>query len=206
MKIESTIRWLAIVAILAPPVGCSRGPVRLVAPEVRSDAGKAAVEKYDTDKDGVLSIGELDASPSLKSAMTRIDKDGDSQLTAQEIDARIDEWRASKVALTSVMVTVRLDGRPLPGAEISFVPESFMGDATETAKGTTDERGSVRLRISDRPEGRGVRPGLYSIRVSKMNVGQETLPKKYSDGTELGIEVVTDIFDSRNPILNLTSR
>jgi hypothetical protein len=203
MKIRDNVKLLAIVVLLA---GCSRGPSRLVAPEVNADAGNAAIKKFDANGNGFLDADELAASPALKSATARIDKNGDAQISAAEIDERIGEWRASKVALTSVMVTVRLDGRPLPGAEVSFVPESIMGDKTETAKGTTDDSGMVRLRISDQPEGRGVRPGLYSIRVSKLKDGQETLPKKYSEGTELGIEVVTDIFESRNPILNLTSR
>jgi hypothetical protein len=195
--------WLAAVATLA---GCSGGPSRLVPPEVSANAGTAAIKQFDTDGNGTLSSDELSASPALKSAMAVMDKDGDAQLSAAEIDNRIDEWRDSKVALTSVMATVRLDGRPLAGAEIAFVPESFMGDKTETAKGTTDERGMVRLRISDAPEGRGVRPGLYKIRISKLKNGKQSLPQKYVDGTELGIEVVTNSFDGRNPILELKSR
>ncbi|MEX0642081.1 MAG: hypothetical protein WD468_05240 [Pirellulales bacterium] len=206
MKRGTNVNWLVAVISAVVLAGCSRGPSRLVAPEVSSKAGEIAVGKYDTDKDGRLNAQEISESPALNSAMARIDKDGDSLITAAEIDGRVNEWRDSRIALTSVMVTVRMDGRPLPDAVVSFVPESLMGDKTETPKGTTDSRGMVRLRISDAPEGRGVRPGLYNIRVSKKKDGQETLPKKYSEGTDLGIEVVTNIFDSRNPILNLTSR
>ena len=104
------------------------------------------------------------------------------------------------------MASVRLDGRPLAGAEVSLVPESFMGDKTETAKGTTNEQGMARMRISTQPEGMGVRPGFYRICVSKLNGGKELLPKRYSEGTELGIEVVSDIFETRNPTLNLSSK
>jgi hypothetical protein len=178
----------------------------LVPPDVSANAGTAAIKQFDTDGSGTLDSEELSASPALKSAMAAMDKDGDAQLSAAEIDARIDEWRDSKVALTSVMATVRLDGRPLAGAEIAFVPESIMGDKTETAKGMTDNQGMVRLRISDAPEGRGVRPGFYKIRISKETNGTETLPQKYVDGTELGIEVVTNSFDGRNPVFDLKSR
>ena len=52
----------------------------------------------------------------------------------------------------------------------------------------------------------GVRPGFYRIRISKTKDGKELLPKRYSEGTELGIEVVSDIFETRNPTLNLTSK
>ena len=198
-------KWLAVAVIGMLLAGCSSSPSRLVPPGVSANAGTAAVEKYDTDGNGMLSKEELTASPALKSVIAQLDKDGDAQISASEIDRRVDEWRDSKVALTSVMVTVRLDGRPLPGAEVEFVPETFMGDKTETAKGKTDERGMTRLRISDAPEGRGVRPGLYNIRISKLKDGKETLPKKYVEGTDLGGEV-TNNFDSRNPILNLKSR
>jgi hypothetical protein len=202
-KIRESAMCLAVAATIA---GCSGGPSRLVPPDVNANAGTAAVKQFDTDKNGTLDSSELSASPALKSALAAMDKDGDGQLSAAEIDARIDQWRDSKVALTSVMATVRLDGRPLAGAEIAFVPESIMGDKTETAKGTTDDRGMVRLRISDTPEGRGVRPGFYKIRISKLKGGKETLPDKYVDGTELGLEVVTDSFDSRNPVFDLKSR
>jgi hypothetical protein len=203
LSFHSSAKCVLVFISLA---GCSRGPSRLVPPSVNANAGSSAIVKFDADKSGSLDIKELTASPALKAAFARIDKDGDSKVTAEEIDRRINSWRESKVALTSVMATVRLDGRPLSGAQVSFVPESIMGDQTETATGTTNDRGMVRIRISETPEGRGVRPGLYNIRVSKVKDGHEQLPKRYADGTELGIEVVSDIFETRNPILNLTSR
>ena len=206
MTIANNTIWMVAAVVGMALAGCSRGPARYVPPSVNANAGTSAVEKYDADGNGKLSNEELSASPALKSAISQMDKDGDAQLAPSEIDARVDEWRESKVALTSVMVTVRLDGRPLSEAEVAFVPESFMGDKTETAKGKTDNRGMTRLRISDQPEGRGVRPGFYKIQISKLKDGKESLPKKYVEGTELGIEVVTNSFDSRNPIFNLKSR
>jgi hypothetical protein len=186
--------------------GCSQRPSRLVPPDISSDAGSAAIEKFDTDKNGSLEKKELDASPALKSAVASIDQDGDGALTAQEIDARIDTWRESRIALTPVMVTVRLDGRPLEGAEVFFEPESILGDEIEIAKGTTNKQGMVRIRIGDTPETRGVRPGLYRVRISKLKDGKEQLPPRYSQGGELGAEVIPNVFASGNPIFNLKSR
>jgi hypothetical protein len=201
------IRLIAMgAAAIVAVAGCSQRPSRLVPPDVSSNAGSSAIEKFDADKNGSLDGKELGASPALKSAVARIDKDGDAKLTAAEIDERIQTWRDSRVALTSVMVTVRLDGRPLVGADVSFEPEPILGDEIEVAKGTTNDQGMARIRVSETPEGRGVRPGLYRIRISKLKDGKEQLPARYSQGTELGAEVVSDVFATRNPVFNLTSR
>ena len=126
--IVNDTKWMVAAVVGMALAGCSRGPARYVPPGVNANAGTEAVEKYDADGNGKLSNEELSASPALKSAISLMDKDGDVQLTPSEIDARIDEWRESKVALTSVMVTVRFDGRPLSGAEVAFVPQLFMGN------------------------------------------------------------------------------
>jgi EF hand len=202
MKLLACRNTMFLLVVLP---GCYGGPSRLVPPPVSSHAGDSAIEKYDANGNGTLDSKELSASPALKSALNQIDKNGDGELSAEEIDARVEEWRKSKVAITSVTTSVRLDGRPLEGAEVTFEPESLMGKATEPAKGTTNDRGMARIKISDQPEGRGVRPGFYRIRISKLKNGRESLPKKYVDGSELGIEVVSDSFDARNPVLNLTS-
>jgi hypothetical protein len=195
--------WLGL---LAAAVGCSNSPARLVAPSIDSAAGETAVKQYDTNGDGGISAAELDKTPPLKSALARLDKNHDGKLTADEINGRIEQWKQTRVALTSVAPTVRLDGKLLADAQVILLPEQFLGEAVEQAVGKTNDRGIARPRISDQPEGTGVRLGFYRIQVSKTVNGKELLPARYNTQTEIGIEIATDVFETRNPELNLVSR
>lgn len=187
-------------------LGCSSSPPRLVPPTLNSAAGTAAIKQYDTNGDGGLTAAELDKSPPLKSSMTRLDKDRDGRLTAAEIDERIQQWQQTRVALTSVAPTIRLDGKPLTDAQVTLLPEPFLGESIEPAAGKTNDRGISRLRISDRPDGAGVRIGFYRVRISKTVNGKEIVPARYNTQTEIGLEIATDVFETRNPEFNLVSR
>jgi hypothetical protein len=195
--------WLGLLAVA---LGCSNSPSRLVAPTIDSGAGEAAIKQYDTNGDGGISAAELDKTPPLKSALSRLDKNHDGKLTADEINGRIEQWKETRVALTSVAPTVRLDGKLLTDAQVTLLPEQFLGDAVEQATGKTNDRGIARPRISDQPEGIGVRLGFYRIQISKTVNGKELVPARYNTQTELGIEIASDIFETRNPELNLVSR
>jgi hypothetical protein len=177
-----------------------------VAPSIDSAAGQTALKQYDTNGDGGLSGAELDKTPPLKSAMARLDKNRDGKLTAEEINDRIEEWKKTRVALTSVAPTIRLDGKLLADAQVTLVPEAFLGEAVESASGTTNDRGIARPRISADEDGVGVRLGFYRIQISKTVNGKELVPARYNTQTEIGIEIATDVFETRNPELNLVSR
>jgi hypothetical protein len=86
---------------------------------------------------------------------------------------------------------------------VTLVPESFLGEAIEPARGTTNGKGIARLKITDQPDGSGVRLGFYRIQVSKLENGKEIVPPRYNSQTEIGIEVSSDLFEARNPALNL---
>jgi hypothetical protein len=202
---KHALRWYS-AGLIAAMLGCSNSPSRLVPPTIDSAAGDAAVKQYDANGDGGLSGAELDKTPPLKSAMARLDKNRDGKLTAEEINGRIAEWKNTRVALTSVAPTIRLDGKVLVDAQVSLLPEQFLGAAVEPAAGKTNDRGIARPRISDEPEGVGVRLGFYRVQVSKMVNGKELVPARYNTQTEIGIEVATDVFETRNPELNLVSR
>lgn len=63
----------------------------------------------------------------------------------------------SSQPLPAVTGTVTLDGRPVAGAEVLFVPQS----ETPSAKGTTDKRGAFIM--GTHAAGDGVTPGTYRI-------------------------------------------
>jgi len=66
--------------------------------------------------------------------------------------------------LVQVEGTVSLDGAPLDGAKVSFIPA---GDGIP-ASGTTDAAGAFRLAVgSGQP---GARPGRYQVAVTKVKV------------------------------------
>jgi len=114
--------------------------------------------------------------------------------------------------LAEVTGIVRLDGEPLPGAQLTFVPAEPGGS---TAYGHSDEDGFYRLKFSR--DSTGALPGTYKVVVELPNRGEAEalrasgitvppegvkLPKKYQKPGELTVEV-----DSRGSIidLNLTS-
>ncbi|MCC7083997.1 MAG: hypothetical protein IT427_03195 [Pirellulales bacterium] len=196
----------SLIVLFAALAGCSNSPPSLTPPTISGNAGTAAVGEYDTNKNGQLDESELRRSAALKSAIERIDQNGDRQLSAAEIDHRIEQWAKSGVALTTVDAMVRLDGRPLSGGEIKLVPEAFLGDAIEHARGIVDERGMARIVISNEPDTAGVRVGLYRIEISKVENGKEFVPSRYNKQSELGVEIAADVQATRNLDLNLKSR
>ncbi len=101
---------------------------------------------------------------------------------------------------------VRLDGRPLRDAQVTLVPESFLGDAVKSAHGISDENGMVRPRISDKPDEAGLHPGFYRVEVSKKVGAKETIPPRYNEHTVLGLEASSDATELLGLVLDLGSQ
>ena len=182
-------------------LGCSRGPGRLHPPSISdSSAGSAAIEMYDTDKDGKVSGAELDGCPALKAALAQIDKTGEGAITADMITERIKAWQNSKLGRMSLSCTVLRNGRPLPNAEVRFVPEKFLGENVKTAQGKTDRNGVAMISVetTDRSDPPGVAPGLYRVEIAKTG---ENIPVKYNTETTLGQEVALDAKGIRKGII-----
>ena len=109
-------------------------------------------------------------------------------LDLQALAGRIDDSQ-SRVAITC---SVTLNGLPLEGANLTFVPEKFLGTGIPVAKGVTDKAGMA-VMLSEGPENvRGVSFGFYRVEISKQQGGRESLPAKYNAQTTLGIEVAQD--------------
>jgi hypothetical protein len=180
------------LALLIVGAGCSRGPSRLYAPPIdASTAGVKAIETYDADKDGKISGAELDSCPALKAAIAQIDTSGQGVATAEKITARIKSWQESKIARMPVSCLVLRGGRPLPGADVKFVPEEFLGGNVTAASGKTDQRGIAPISVpaagaNDRS---GAAPGFYRIEITEAG---DNIPAKYNAKTILGQEVADD--------------
>ena len=178
--------------------GCGRGPARVKQPSIDpTAAGARALEAYDTNRDGAIAGGELDASPSLKAALARFDANQDGGISAAEIGERIKAWKAMKTGLASVRCQVMLDGKPLSGATVDFVPEPFLGDHVKPARGPVNQFGDVAPPVSDadKPDQKlpgGVHFGLYTVKIVKPTDGKETVPARYNGKSTLGLEVSYD--------------
>jgi hypothetical protein len=86
--------------------------------------------------------------------------------------------------------TVTMDGQPLVGASIAFIPLEYGKPAT----GRTDDEGRYQM-MTGETEG-GVVPGIYRVSISKTGagssdgtVGPESIPQAYNAGTILAVEV-----------------
>jgi hypothetical protein len=188
----SRLIWPALVGAacaLSLLAGCGQRD-GLIPPTYSPDeCAKEALAEYDTNHDGYLDAKELERCPALKDRLDWIDQNGDHRLSALEIAGRIQGYADSHVALKTILCSVQLDGKPLKGATITFVPEKFMGPNLQPASGVSDERGAVSLSLQGKKFA-GVQPGLYRVEVSKKDAkGQETVPSRYNKETILGAEV-----------------
>ncbi|MCA9235099.1 MAG: hypothetical protein KDA44_06495 [Planctomycetales bacterium] len=191
-------RWAAI-ATAATAVGCSSGPSRIKPPGIDAgDAGAEAIEMYDKDGDGMIAGSELDAAPGIKSALETIDvSPADGKVSAEEIAARVEAWQSTGIGVMAVSCFVTLDGQPLQGATVTFEPEPFLGENIKAGTAELGRSGSTVASIpkdqrptSDTPP--GLQLGLYRVRISKKENGQETVPAKYNEETVLGQQISPD--------------
>jgi len=191
---RSCLCWgLMGICLLAFPGcnGCGRPPRPSPPPLSPGAIGKAAIKQYDTNGDSLLDAEEIEKCASLKKAMVRIDADGDGKLTAAEITQRI-KVLLDGVTLFQCAPRITLDGVAIEGATVTFEPEKFMGDRIKPCTGISDKTGDCFLQGPDK-QNRGIYPGLYRVKISKMVDGKETIPERYNTETILGHEEADDI-------------
>lgn len=176
-------------------VGCSNRPPALMPPDFDpEDVGVAAIKQYDTDGDGLVGGDELNDAPSLNFALDRLDQDQDNHISAAEVTQLIEEkWQQDGAGVIRIKCVVELNGTPLDGATVTFDPEEFLGEGiVHPASGVT-RAGLATLSVATEnlvhPNARGVAPGLYLVRISKIVNGEETIPARYNTATTLGVEV-----------------
>jgi hypothetical protein len=141
-----------------------------------SAMAQAALSDYDTDKNGQLSVEELNACPGLKKAFPK----GGAKI--EDLRPRFEGYKSA--GAETVMLTFTLGGKPLSGANITLVPEACMKGAIAEATGTTDANGIVGSFTCKGETFPGLALGLYKVKVTGAGV-----PAKYNDQTTLGLEV-----------------
>lgn len=202
-------QWCFLLTCSALFGGCHGGPVSIEAPRIDSaSVAKAAIGKWDSDRDGHLSEKEAADCPGLAHAFKQYDKDGDGLVSSLELSSRVQSLFSADVGMFSLGCTVMLDNRPLQQAEVKLVPEACFGDSLKPASGVTRESGWAMLSIAaeDLPVGlqgvRGVNAGLYRVEITHPTI---SLPAHYNSQTTLGREVSQD--DQLNGLrFTLTSR
>src|SRR4051794_30094520 len=131
MRIGFPRRIILIGCLLASLIctasGCFFSTKRVSAPKINaSAAADKAMELYDKNGDGSIDKKELEACPGLLAALKVYDTDGNQQISRQEIADRITDWKTTSSAMATVDCRVTLDGRPLGGATVRFVPEPYL--------------------------------------------------------------------------------
>ena len=181
-------RRLIFIASLLICIGCSQTPAPPPLPKVSPrKAANEAMALYDANDDGMINADELSRSPALQVAQLSIDVDNDGSITAREIATRVRAWRNSTARMMKANPSFYFQGEPLAGATVTLEPAPFLGPNYPTSTATTDARGIARFGGHDRRYP-GVYVGLYTVRVSKLKDGQETIPAKYNTQSELAYE------------------
>lgn len=176
-------------------LGCSSKPSRIMPPEINpAKAGTDAIAEYDKNGNSQIDGAEFDAVPALKAALDKIDTNSDKQVSAEEITNRINAWKESKIGIMSLSCRLNLDGKPLEGATITFIPEKFLGPAVKPAKGTSGPGGSAMCTVDDPDLAAkrisGAQCGFYKVEI--VGPAGKTVPGKYNTSTTLGEEVAQD--------------
>jgi len=194
--------------------GCDSPPERAEVPKLDPDAiAEGAMDAYDANDDGAIAGEELEKAASVTDhpdlPVKLIDKNSDGQITKEEIQNRVQQWIDSQVGILTFHCTVKLDGKPLEGATVKYVPEPFMGGAVETATGVTDGHGAAVIAIdqdklpSHLKGINGMQSGFYKVEITHPTID---IPARYNTETILGQEVASDSVGSINVVHELSSR
>lgn len=169
-------------------LGCSSAsPVKVTTLNPKNTADRALAE-YDQNKDGYLDEKELERCPGLKAALPFFDKDQDGRLSREELESGFDLMQKLHAGLVATGCRVYLDGEPVAGVQVVLEPEPLLKDQLKPAQGITDESGRAQLQVEGAPVP-GCNPGLYRVRISREENGQEIFPERYNKKTQLGLAV-----------------
>jgi hypothetical protein len=188
VTIGRRLNCILCFAALSTAIGCGDRRTYLVDPAVSS---KAAIEQYDKNGDALLDETELKACPALLNALRAFDDSKDKKLSREEIAEEIDYMYQRNSGLTAITCSVALDGSPLSGATVKFVPEKFLGDKIKTAEGITNGAGiaSMSIPAEELPKElrrtAALRVGIYRVEITHPT---RKIPPKYNTESELGFD------------------
>ncbi len=170
--------------------GCNFGPSRVEVPEIDPvQVASAAVEQYDSDSDQNISQSESAACPGLAGSFKLYDADQDGLISTTEIETRLQAMLGSGIGRMPCMCVVYAgDGdRPIEGAKVRVVPETFLAGAIQPGEGVTNQRGIAKPVTINAPPGLpGIELGLYRVQITHDSL---KIPARYNSNTELGFEL-----------------
>jgi hypothetical protein len=192
--------WTIVATFLC---GCSSRPTAVRPVDIDPQAAsQQAITTYDANGDGALSDEELVKVPGIAKYKGRYDQDKNGTVSQDEIAARLRLWEEQGLGIRQLIVKVTLDGRPLAGADVEFVPEAYLGENVKPARGQTDAEGLTDISVAqeDLPSSlshlpvAGLTGGTYKVRVTHPRI---KLPARYQGDSVLGEEVALDaVFNS----------
>jgi len=188
LMLKTIVEFSLMLSLISLMLGC--GPSAPVVPKINAAASaSAAMDEYDTNKDGFIDQAELKSAPSLKDAEKVIDSNSDGKLSRDEIEQRLNKYSTQGMALMSFSCSVTMNGAKKAGIEVEMVPEKFMLGSIKMGKGKTDANGMVRFKQEEQ-EFEGVAPGFYKIKLIKD--GSLSLPARFNANTAIGKEIALD--------------
>jgi EF hand len=172
-------------ALLGPIAGCGGARTAADAPLGPENAQKA-IEIYDANGDGGLSMDELKKSPPLLASMPRLDKDRNGTISLAELTSRM-ETLAAGARYIGLDVRIVEGGRPVVGAQLTLVPEPFMQAGSPKYSGVSSVGGFCSIK-SEGPRLPGVPVGWY--------VATIIVPDAHRSVTK-GAEIASDVTGNR---------
>ena len=190
-------------------VGCTGN--RIAAPSIDSrQASAEAFKSLDTNLDGKLDENELRSTPGLLDAMDNCDTDKDNHISVSELESKLERVFSGGAGIVPVRCFVMLDGKPLVGAVVQYVPEEFLQAGLPTASGKTDQQGTARPSVSPDLSSEqmkkvgGMPPGIYRIEITHPDID---LPDIYGGtSSSLGHDVDPTVRGGVSVELTLKSR
>lgn len=185
-QIEISKKHASVLLLSICIVGCSNQPTRIHSPDWDpEELVSNAFELLDSNNNQLLESEELESAPGLLSSTKYLDKNDDESIDRDELLARLKLIDELRVGLVSTPLRLTLNGKPLPEAEVRFVPDGWLKDTVGPAYGITDQNGTF-YPMSEGVELPGVRVGFYRVEVESKRIN----PQKASSALQtLGWEV-----------------
>ena len=175
-------------------VGCTGGPERVKPPKIDpSAAAKQAMELYDLNHDGKLSLEELAKCPGVLVSIDRYDSNHDKAIDQEEFSTRLTNLLKNRTGATELACIVAYQGKPLAGANVLFEPESYLGSDIQSAEGVTTNAGIADVGMSPDKAPAALKAmkliqyGTFKVRITHPTI---KLPAKYNTETTLGYETI----------------
>jgi hypothetical protein len=182
--------WQWSLLLLAGLIGCTGRKARVgIGLGEPAETTKAMFQALDNNSDGSIQGDELGGCPGLAASLGAWDTDGNKGVSTAEAQQQFEKWKAMRVGAINASTTLNLNGNPLRGAKVEWVPESWMGSNFPTATSTTDPSGRAIAKVAasgdrDASLGDGLPPGFYRLVITHPEV-----PEKYRVNSQAGIMI-----------------